>query len=128
MEIFSKAAITALVCCIFALTIKKTVPEISFGVQVTGAILIALVVVRIFSPIYDFLKEAAAALDTSRLYLAPVLKASLIGVLSGICGSLCKDAGQGGLASVLQVLGCVCAIYTALPLLELFLHTLGDLL
>lgn len=128
MDYFWKALITALACAAFALTLKKYVPEISLGIQLAGVMLTAFLAVRLLVPIFDFLKETADVMEVSRVYLLPMLKASVIGVLSGAGGSICKDAGQGGLASVLQVLGCACAIYTALPLLEMFTHTIGELL
>jgi stage III sporulation protein AD len=62
------------------------------------------------------------------MYVAPVLKAALIGVLSCVGSALCKDAGQSALSVSLEVLGAAAAVYTALPLLELFVHTIGEML
>ena len=96
--------------------------------QLVGTILVAVLVFRVLSPIYSFLRETATLLGTSGMYVTPILKASLIGVLTCIGSALCKDAGQTALAVSLEMLGVVAAVYTALPLLELFVHTIGEML
>ena len=128
MEMITKSALVCLLCAVFALTLKKTVPDLAFGIQTAGVVLVAVVAFRVLTPIYDFLKECARIFCASGVYVAPVLKASLIGVLTCIGSALCKDAGQSGLASSLELLGCAAAVYTALPLLELFVHTIGEML
>lgn len=128
MEVVLKAAIICLISAVFAVMLKKTVPELSFSVQLVGTMLVALLALKILSPVYSFLRETASLLGTAGMYITPVLKASLIGVLSCIGSALCKDAGQSALSTSLEMLGTAAAVYTALPLLELFVHTVGELL
>ena len=128
MELVTKAAIVCLVCAVFTIALKKTVPDIAFGIQIVGTVLVLILSFRVLTPIYDFLKETSTLLGASGVYVTPILKASLIGVLTCIGSALCKDAGQSAFASSLEMLGCVAAVYTALPLLELFIHTIGELL
>lgn len=128
MTLVMKAAIICIVSAIFAVALKKTVPEFSFGVQLVGTILVAVLVFRVLSPVCSFLRETATLLGTSGMYVTPILKASLIGVLTCIGSALCKDAGQTALAVSLEMLGVVAAVYVALPLLEMFVHTIGEML
>ena len=128
MPLVMKAALICIVSASFAVALKKTVPDIAFGVQLVGTIVVILLAFEVLSPIYSFLREAAALLGSSGMYVTPVLKAALIGVLSCVGSALCKDAGQSALSVSLEVLGAAAAVYTALPLLELFVHTIGEML
>lgn len=128
MEIIAKTILLCLISSICVLLLKKTVPELSFGVVLAAMLLICVVCARILEPIVSWLKETSEMLGGSGVYAIPILKASLIGIISSIGSALCKDAGQAAFASAVETIGVISAIYAALPVFELFVHTIGELL
>ena len=128
MELVFKALIVCLVSAIFGIVLKKNVPDMAFALQIAGTLLVTALTLRVLEPICSFVQEVSTLLDASGIYIKPVLKASVIGVVSCIGSALCKDAGQAAFSSALETLGILAAIYAALPLLQLFVHTIGELL
>lgn len=125
MEFLFKLTAAVLLTAIFATALKKPVPELSFGLQVAGVVLALVLSIRLFTPVLAFLKSASGMLNASGVYVQPVVKASVTGSVTGIGCALCKDAGQSALASVLELAGTVTILLTALPLMTLFVQTIG---
>ena len=128
MEIITKTIVLCLISSVCVLLLKKTVPEMSFGVMLTAMLLLCVVGARMLAPIFSWLRETADLLGAAGVYAMPILKTSIIGIISSIGSALCKDAGQTAFASAVEITGVISAIYTALPIFELFVHTIGELL
>ena len=52
----------------------------------------------------------------------------LILLVSRLGVSFCKDAGRGGMASMLELSGILASAWTAIPLLEAFLSMLEEMI
>ncbi|MBQ9044783.1 MAG: stage III sporulation AC/AD family protein [Oscillospiraceae bacterium] len=128
MELLTKAIAACVITAIFAFGIKKTVPDLAFGLQLIGVVLVLLLAFRLLTPLISFFRNASSLFGASGVYAQPILKAALIGILTNIGCALCKDAGQTASASALELTGTASIFLAALPLLELFVHTIGDLL
>ena len=57
----------------------------------------------------------------------PILKIIAISLIAKLGGDVCKDSGQGALASLVDMAGTVCALLAAQPLLHRALEILVDL-
>ena len=79
------------------------------------------------SEIVSFLKQLIELADLSSAVFAPVIKCMGIAIITKLSCELCKDAGQGGIASAVEYTGAVAAVYTALPLLETTLNLLVNI-
>lgn len=113
---------------ILATGIRKTVPDIALTLQLAAAAVTFLIAFRALSPVFAFLKEAAAIFETSGVFFQPVMKTALIGVVTGIGVSVCKDAGQASAETAVGLVGTIAALYAAIPIFQLFIHTIGELL
>ena len=51
-----------------------------------------------------------------------------LAVVTKLASSLCRDAGEGGVASFLEVAGSAAAVLVALPLLKMVLQLVQELL
>lgn len=51
-----------------------------------------------------------------------------LAVVTKLTAALCRDAGEGGLAALLEVAGSAAAVLTALPLLKMVLQLVMELL
>ena len=76
----------------------------------------------------DFWEDAAAWGDLPVELFQPLVKTVGIALLSRTGSDLCRDAGEGAMASVLETTGAVAAIVVSLPLVRSAWELLGSLL
>ena len=128
MELIFKVVATCVAAAVLSAGIRKTVPDIALLVQLAAAAISFLLAFRALTPVFAFLKEAATVFETSGVYYEPVLKTALIGVVTGVGTAVCKDTGQASAETAVGLVGTITALYTALPIFQLFVHTIGELL
>lgn len=118
----SQASAIAIVCAVFALTLKKDSAPLSWGLALAGGLAILWLSLGVLR---ETAGELSALLTASGLagdiYL-PVLRVAGIGVLVRISCALCRDAGQSALAAKLELAGTAAAAATCLPLFRQVLH------
>ena len=85
-------------------------------------------VVRLRSPVRDFLERAAALSGLSDVYLLPVAKCVVIAILAKGAADLCRDGGQSAVAGAVELGGAAAALYVSLPLLSSLMGFLERLL
>lgn len=126
MELVIQAAGVCIVGALLGLTLRRSSPEMTLllAAAVTVAVLLALAEpLRTLLEVLDRLAEGAGV---SHALLLPLYKAVGIAMVVKIGGGLCRDAGEGALASVLELAGTVCALLAALPLLRAVLSLLEE--
>ena len=122
-----RAAAVGALAALVGLTLRKSNPEMSLllGLAAAGAVL-------------AMTAAAAPALgETARLVrgftgleqtaAAPLLKCVAVGILARLAADLCRDAGQSGVASAVELCGAAVALLVSLPLVNAFLTMLGGL-
>jgi len=116
-----------LIGALLVLVIKRGTPE-------TGLLLTLAVVVIAFLVLIDPIKEILEFLNTLTIYsgiaqtmYVPLYKTLGIALIVRIGSNLCKDAGESALAAAVESAGAVCALLTALPLMQAVLSLLLEL-
>ena len=127
MEIVSRCAAAAIVGCLFALLLKKYVPELSLSAVIVTDLAVLAVSFGVCSRIVDAVWTIARDAGVSSIYLAPVIKCVGIGLVTDLAAQVCRDAQQGSIASVVELCGTFCALYISLPLIESLLSVAGKL-
>ena len=74
------------------------------------------------------LEELADLAALSPQVLRPMLQTVGLAVVTRLAGSLCRDAGESGLAAFVELAGAAAAVLVALPLLRMVLQLVGELL
>lgn len=128
MEGISSVAALSLLGAVLCLTVKKQTPELSVVLAAVCCGAAVLLAIRFLSPILDFLETLQGLVSLPDGILGPVLKTMGIAMLSTLCSTLCQDAGQKALAQAAELAGSVLAVYASLPLLQLLLTLLRELL
>lgn len=128
MDVIIKAAAVALITATGALLIKKTNPETAFLLGVIGAVIILGASAVMLAALKDTFDEIINETGLSAAIFTPLIKCTVIAITVKIVSSLSKDSGQNGIASSVEFLGAAAAIYTALPLLDTVLKTIGNLI
>lgn len=127
MDLLIKAAVLGAVGALAALLIKRSNPELSLALTLAVSLLILGLAMELFSGVREVIDLAAKAAGLSEAILMPVLKCVGIGVITKLATELCKDAGQGAVASSVELVGAAGALYIALPLIKTLLQMIGEL-
>ncbi|MFQ8926915.1 MAG: SpoIIIAC/SpoIIIAD family protein [Evtepia gabavorous] len=78
--------------------------------------------------IRDVMEELADLADISPTVLRPMLQTVGLALVTKLAASLCRDAGEGGVASFVEVAGAAAAVLVSLPLLKMVLQLVMGLL
>jgi stage III sporulation protein AD len=126
-QIFPIAAV-ALIGSLSALFLKREVKELSLLLSiVTSVILLSLVTAGALE-ILSLLRQLAETAEISDALLAPMLKVLGIEVVTNLVANICRDAGEGGVASAVELTGAICALYTSIPVIQAVLILIEELL
>lgn len=128
MDIVIKAAAIAVVSALCILLIKKSNQELGLAAALAAAAVICFAAVRLFESILELVRYTILQTGLSSALFLPIIKCVGIAVVVKIASGLCKDAGQSGIASALEMLGSAAALFTALPLIYSLLETIGGLI
>lgn len=126
-QIFPIAAV-ALIGSLSALFLKREVKELSLLLSiVTSVILLSLVTAGALE-ILSLLRQLAETAEISDALLAPMLKVLGSEVVTNLVANICRDAGEGGVASAVELTGAICALYTSIPVIQAVLILIEELL
>lgn len=128
METATQVAALAAVGAVCAAAIKKQTPDVALVMTICAATLILTVAMTTFRPILALMDTLAERAGLSAAVLSPVIKTVGVSILTRVTAELCRDAGEGGLASAVEIAGGVCGLLVCLPLFEAVLNLVLDLL
>lgn len=128
MEIVIKASAIAAVSALCILLIKKNNGEIGLAVAIAAAAVICFAAAQLFGSIIELVRYAIGQTGLISALFMPIIKCVGIAIIVKIVSGLCKDAGQSGIASSLEMLGSAAALFTAIPIISSLLETIGGLI
>lgn len=123
-----QVAVVAIVGALCAVVIKPHAREIALAVSLCAGAVILLGVLQAAGEIRELFSTLAEAAGLAPAVLSPMLKTVGISILTRITAALCRDAGEGGVASFVEVAGAALALVVTAPLLRAVLDTLSALL
>ena len=127
MDILRLGAI-AVIAALCALVLKKGTPELSLVLALGAGVLLLWESVSALGEVLTLAEDFAARTGLSSMLWAPVWKTAGIGVITRLGASLCRDAGESGIAAFLETAGGIAALCAAVPLIETVFDTLAGLL
>lgn len=127
MDIVIKCAAVGIIAALCALLIKKSNQEIGLAVAIAASAVICVAAAELFSGIFELIHYAIKNTGLSSAIFMPIVKCVGIAIIVNISASLCKDAGQAGIASAVELAGSAAAVFTALPLLQSLIEIIGEL-
>ena len=102
--------------------------EIGFAVAIAAAAVICFAAAQLFGSIMELVRYAIGQTGLSSALFMPIIKCVGIAIIVKIGSGLCKDAGQSGIASSLEMLGSAAALFTAIPVISSLLETIDGLI
>lgn len=122
-----KVAVLAVFGTVAALMIKRSNAEMAAVLSIAVCAVALYAVFSLVDPILELMGRAKEFAGLSGAVLSPVLKCVGIGLTSRIAADLCRDGGQGAVASTVELMGAVGGLYAALPLVSTLLDMLEEL-
>lgn len=128
MDILLRCAAAAMIAAILGLVIKKDNPEIALLLAIGAVVMLLTTVLPKTDELLEFIRELTEITGMPEGTISIALKAVAAALITGITAEVCRDAGQGALASACELVGALTALYMALPLLKIVLETMEKLL
>ncbi len=116
MEIFQIVAI-GLVATILSVLIKNEKPEIGMYISLVAGIIIFLFIVTKLQSVIGILSQLSNKINIDSIYLSIILKIVGIAYIAEFGSQICKDAGEGVMASKIEFAGKVLIMIMAVPIL-----------
>lgn len=123
-----KVAALAVMGAVCALLVRRGSGEIALLLALGVCLAGMTTALALLQPVLEMLERARSLTGLSSAFFAPVLKCVGLALSTRVAADICKDAGQGAMASVAELCGAVGALYCALPLLGTLLDTLETML
>ncbi len=123
MDIIQIVAI-GIIATVLAVTVRKQAPEFSILISITAGILIFLIVLPKLESVLTILKNISDNVDLNMSYILIVFKIIGISYLAEFGAQICQDAGEGVIASKIEMAGKILIIVISAPILLTLLNML----
>lgn len=128
METVLRVTALCLTGALLAVLLHRSGGEMALLLSLAVCGVAAMVLMEPLEELRDFWEEAAAWGELPVELFTPLIKTVGIALLSRTGSDLCRDAGEGAIASVLETAGAVAAIAVSLPLFRAAWELLRSLL
>ena len=116
MEIWQIVGL-ALIVTVISVVLKQIRPEIAMQLTILASASIFILVMSKIKVIVDLLQNLADQANIGSYYLLIVLKIVGVAYLAEFGAQICKDAGEGALASKIELAAKVTVIALAIPII-----------
>ena len=112
-----KAGMIGVVGVVFAVSLKSYKAEYGIYVALAVCLVILEYIIRYFMQILSGMEQLRGYLQENYSYLALLLKAVGATYACEFCAGICKDAGYGGVAGQVEMLGKLYILSMGMPVL-----------
>jgi stage III sporulation protein AD len=116
------------VVTLLILIIKRERPELAVQLSLTLATIIFLLVLSKLNVVLNLFRDLAEKANISQMYLNTILKIIGIAYITEFGAQVCRDAGEGAVASKIEFAGKVLVMVMAIPIIALVLDTIVRLI
>lgn len=116
MEIFQIVGL-GVVATIIAIVLKAHRPEIAIQISLLTGIIILMVILGKIAAVVDLLNSYAQKVNIDLIYFSTLLKIIGIAYIAEFGAEVCRDAGEGAIASKVELAGKVIIILLAVPII-----------
>lgn len=117
-----------LVATILTLIIKEQKPMFAFLIAVFTGVIIFLFLIDKIASIINLLEKMAAQANLNMIYLETILKIIGIAYIAEFGAQITRDAGQGAIASKIELAGKLLIMVMAIPIITVIIETIIRLL
>ncbi|SHI55257.1 stage III sporulation protein AD [Geosporobacter subterraneus DSM 17957] len=127
MEIFRIVGI-GLVATILAIVLKHQKPEIAVQISIATGVIIFIFIATRLTVVLEVLNMVASKIDIDLVYITTIFKIVGIAYVSEFGAQVCRDAGEGAIASKIEFAGKILIMVLAIPILVALLNLIVRLM
>ena len=127
MEILKIVAL-ALTGVLLAALMKNINKEFAIYIVLATVIILFLSIIDRLADIFKFVEDIYDSITYGRTFFPIILKVLAVAYITDFTSQLCKDAGEGSIASKVELAGKVVIFYLAIPILTAIMELIGSLL
>ncbi len=116
MEIFKIVGI-GITSAILAMIVKQYKPEYAIHISIAAGVIIFLLVVAKLASVFEVIKDLTDKIDLDLIYIKSIFKMIGIAYIAEFGAQICKDSGEGSIASKIEFGGKVLIMILAIPIL-----------
>jgi stage III sporulation protein AD len=116
MEIM-RIVVIGIVAAVLAVLLREERPEIAFMVSIVTGLVIFIFLITKLDSVMTVLKYFASKASIDVLYFSTILKVIAIAYITEFGAQICRDAGEGAIASKIELAGKVLIMVIAIPIL-----------
>lgn len=128
METAAKVVAVCLLGTMLTALLKKTSPDTALLLALAVCAVVLAALAKGLEEVMTFLRELLDWGGVSAELFVPLLKTVAIALISRTGGALCRDAGEGAMAGLVEMAGAFAAILVSLPLFRAAWQMLEGLL
>ena len=117
-----------LVALIIIIILKQYKPEFAIYISLLAGVLIIFLVIEQLTQIISLLQSLATKASINSTFLAILLKITGIAFLTEFAVSVCKDAGEGAIASKIEIGSKIIIIAMSIPIISSLLEIILKIL
>jgi len=123
MEIFQVVGL-AIVAAVMGIMLRQSKPEMAVLLSIVVGAVIFLAVLGKIGSVIDILKQLAGRAEISNIYLGTILKIVAIAYIADFGAQICRDAGEGAVASKIEFAAKIMVLVLAVPIVVAVLQAL----
>ena len=112
-----KIVMVGIIAAVIAVLLKEEKPEIAVLVSIVTGLVIFVFLITKLNSVISVLKYFAGKANIDVLYFSTILKVIAIAYITEFGAQICRDAGEGGIASKIELAGKVLIMVIAIPIL-----------
>lgn len=116
------------VVTLLILIVKQERPEIALQLSLALTAIIFLMMLAKINVVLNLFRDLAERANINQLYLNTILKIIGIAYITEFGAQVCKDAGEGAVASKIEFAGKVMVMVLAIPIITLVIDTIVRLI
>ncbi|MFZ5647830.1 MAG: stage III sporulation protein AD [Bacillota bacterium] len=113
-----------LVAAVLAVVLRHNKPEMAMFLSIAVGIIIFMVMLGKIGSILEVLKDLSARANLSMVYLGTILKIVGIAYIADFGAQICRDAGEGAVASKIEFAAKILVLVLAVPIVVAVLNSL----
>jgi len=117
-----------LVATVLILILKEHKPLFAFSLTVFTGVMIFFLLVKQISAVIRVIERLAVQAEVNLVYLETILKIIGVAYIAEFGAQITRDAGQGAIASKIELAGKVLILVMAIPIVTVIIETVVKLL
>jgi stage III sporulation protein AD len=117
-----------IIATLLAVILREQKPEIALQVSIVTGLIIFVFVITKLNSVIAVLKYFASKTNIDLIYFTTILKVIAIAYITEFGAQVCKDAGEGSIASKIEFGGKVLIMIMAIPILAALMDIITKLI